>query len=200
MIPIPTPPRIRYLALALHTFAVYFIAIRFAPWMVFHWFRWGMPALGLSTTTLATDWYLQHMVLVTTIPALLAGYLTVRQSFTLAQFSWAIPTLVLLFKMIQFHPQDSVLTMHRMSSLRYFFEIQQVMPTFTNLTGTDPVRVLAQMTVTAPFYAGVAYAAGALVAKFRILQKLFSFESQPIPRFYGASREVQHPRRGACKP
>jgi hypothetical protein len=63
-----------------------------------------------------------------------------------------------------------------MSAFRYFFEIQPVMPTFATLFTTDVVRIAAQMMVTAPFYAGIAYSLGAIVARHQILVKLFSFE------------------------
>jgi hypothetical protein len=38
------------------------------------------------------------------------------------------------------------------------------------------VRVLAQMTVTAPFYAGIGYSLGALCGKLQVLKKIFPFE------------------------
>jgi hypothetical protein len=36
----------------------------------------------------------------------------------------------------------------------------------------DPVRVVAQLFVTAPFYAGIAYSLGALSSKYKLLTKL----------------------------
>jgi hypothetical protein len=60
-----------------------------------------------------------------------------------------------------------------MTAWRYFFEIQRVIPTFRNPLAGDPVRVLAQMYVTAPFYAGVAYSLGALAERYRLLQTVF---------------------------
>jgi hypothetical protein len=45
-----------------------------------------------------------------------------------------------------------------------------------NPLASDPVRVLAQMTITAPFYAGIAYSLGALASKHQLLTKLFTFE------------------------
>jgi hypothetical protein len=38
-----------------------------------------------------------------------------------------------------------------------------------------------QMSVTAPFYAGVAYSAGALASKYDVLAKLFTFEKHDEP-------------------
>jgi hypothetical protein len=63
-----------------------------------------------------------------------------------------------------------------MTALKYFFDIQKVMPTSANPDASDPVRVVAQMFVTAPFYAGVAYSVGALLSKHQVLTQLFTFE------------------------
>jgi hypothetical protein len=63
-----------------------------------------------------------------------------------------------------------------MTSIKYFFDIQKVMPTWANPLVSDPTRVAAQMFVTAPFYAGVAYSVGALIAKHELLTKLFTFD------------------------
>jgi hypothetical protein len=71
-----------------------------------------------------------------------------------------------------------------MSAFKYFFDIQQVMPTLENSLATDPVRVLAQMSVTAPSYAGLAYSLGELAWNRGLLAALFKLEkhhSQTIP-------------------
>lgn len=47
------------------------------------------------------------------------------------------------------------------------------MPTFADPLASDPVRVFAQMFVTAPFYAGVAYSFGAMVEKYRLFETIF---------------------------
>ncbi len=170
------PPRTRFAAFALHTFAVYFIALHAAPWMIGRWFAWFAPVLHLSTSTPPADWALQHIALVVIVPSVLAGYVTVRQSFTLAPWAWAVPTGVLIYKMLVVQDTNrSVLTGTSVSVFKYYFDIQQVMPTFSNPLASDPVRVLAQLAITAPFYAGVAYAIGALIAKYKLPQKLFEF-------------------------
>ena len=54
-------------------------------------------------------------------------------------------------------------------------DIQKFMPTRTNYF-SDPLRVLEQMTITVPFYAGVAYCLGALASKHRLLTEVFTYE------------------------
>jgi hypothetical protein len=110
------------------------------------------------------------------VPALLGGLITERRATSAAMWAWSIPALVLIRKMLQYHPPVSVLVRSSMSVFSYFFDIQRVMPTFANPLAGDPVRLLLQMTVTAPFYAGIAYSLGALFHRYRILTKLFSFE------------------------
>ena len=131
------------------------------------------------------------MEVVTIIPALILGYLRLtrfvpaallahlgeRQPDSVGVWAWVIPACVLAYKMIlyQIHT-PSVLYGKSVSAVAYFFDIRKVMPTFENWAGTDPVRVVAQMTVTAPLYAGIAYALGALASKQELLSRLFTFE------------------------
>jgi hypothetical protein len=60
-----------------------------------------------------------------------------------------------------------------MSAFSYFFDIQTSMPTMKDFAANDPVRALAQIIVTAPFYAGIGYSLGALAAKRTLLKRLF---------------------------
>jgi hypothetical protein len=81
--------------------------------------------------------------------------------------------LVLAYKMLRYQAPSSVLIGTSMSAFRYFFDIQTSMPTIANPTATDPFRALAQIIITAPFYAGVAYSLGALASKRKLLESLF---------------------------
>ena len=167
--------------LGLHTIAVYSCAVELSPWLVGRWSAWVAPSLGISTLTPAGDLYLQHLELATILPALIAGYLAARRPISVAVWAWCAPAAVLAYKMLQYHGPSSVLIPTSSSAFKYFFGIQPVMPTMLNLTATDPVRVLAQMTITAPFYAGVAYSLGALASKRNLLTKFFP------PRVSGVS-------------
>lgn len=162
-------------AFALHTLSVYVCAVHLAPWLVGRWFAWGARALQISATITPADWYLQHLELVSIVPAMLVGYIAARQPGSVATWVWGIPTLVLAYGMLRYHAPSSVLLGNPMSAARYYFYIEHTMPTMMNPTASDPVRVLAQMTVTAPFYAGVAYSVGAWSAQRNLITKLFGF-------------------------
>jgi hypothetical protein len=181
-------------ALILHTYIAYTCAMHISAWLVFHWFGWVMPILHVSTSVPATDWYLQHFEPMTIFPALAVGYLNVTRFLpntirnflheshhSVAPWAYAVPALVLLYRMLEHHAPSSVLYGSSMTAVKYFFDIQRVMPTWKNLLASDPVRVWAQMSVTAPFYAGVAYSLGALSSKHGLLTKLFTFEKHNEP-------------------
>jgi hypothetical protein len=65
-----------------------------------------------------------------------------------------------------------------MTAIRYFFDIQKVIPTFSNPLASDPERVWAQISVTAPFYAGIAYSLGVVASKHSLATKLFVLEKK----------------------
>lgn len=177
-------------AFVLHTYIAYTCAMHISPWLVFHWFGWIAPILQISISIPATDWLLQHFELATILPALVIGYINVTRFFpaiarsylhegrsgSIATWAWSVPTVVLLYRMLMYHAPSSVLFGTSVTAIGYFFDIQKVAPTFTNPLASDPVRVLAQISITAPFYAGVAYSLGALTSKHQLLAKLFTFE------------------------
>jgi hypothetical protein len=149
--------------------------------------------LKISISMPGTDWYLQHFEVLTVIPGLVAGYINVARFAlptlrnylhegrdSIAIWAWTIPTVVLLYRMLIYRA-PSVLFGSSMTAIKYFFDIQKVMPTFANPLASDPVRVWAQMSVTAPFYAGVAYSLGALSSQHALLSKLFKFEQHEEP-------------------
>jgi hypothetical protein len=172
-------------AFMLHTYVAYTCAMHLSEWLVFHWFGWVMPVLHVFTSTPATDWYLQHFELMTILPALVVGYINIARFLpntirdfihesrhSVATWAWIFPTLVLSFRMLEYHAPSSVLYRSSMTAMKYFFEIQRAMPTRQNLLAIDTARVWAQMSITAPFYAGVAYSLGALSSKHRVPTKL----------------------------
>jgi hypothetical protein len=178
-----------FAAFMLHTFVAYICALHLSQWMVFHWFAWIMPILHVTTRTPATDWYLQHFELVTILPALVVGYFNVARilpntvrnflhedRYSIATWAWIFPTLMLSYRMLAYHAPSSVLLGSSMTAVKYFFDIVKVMPTWQNPLASDPIRTWAQMSVTAPFYAGAAYSVGALASKYDLAEKLFTFE------------------------
>jgi hypothetical protein len=185
----PAPSRIAWLGLfLLDTFLVYLCAIHLSPFLVGRWFAWIAPVLGIPITVTPANWYLRHLELATIIPAFIAGYVDMGRflpatvgkqiatwrSGSAASLAWIVPTTLLLWSLLSFHSQSSVLFDSSTSALAYYFKIQNVMPTLSNFLDSDPVRVRSQMFVTAPFYASVAFSAGALAWKHRLLPRLVS--------------------------
>lgn len=163
----------RVAALSLHTLTVYVWAIHVGPWLVGRWLAWGAPILWRSAVVPPGDWYLQHLELVSIVPASIIGYIVARRPESVATWAWIVPSLMLVYRMLRYHSASSVLANAPISAISYFFDIQQSMPTMANLAASDPVRILAQMTITAPFYAGVAYSLGAMASKQKLLTRLF---------------------------
>jgi hypothetical protein len=158
---------------AFHTTAAAACGIHLGPWLLSRWFVWILPLAGMSTRTPTGDDYLQHFELVSIVPAFVVGYILSRHLGRLAACAWILPTVVLAYKLVAFtEPYASILAPHSSTRFSYFFVIQRSMPTFTpGFGGVDPVRVAQQMTVVAPFYAGLAYSIGALAARHNVSKK-----------------------------
>ena len=177
-------------ALAVHTFLVYFLAANVSPILVGRWFAWVLPALQFHPAISPRDWYLQNLELITVVPAVIGGYINlprfvptvvggqITEALPSAAWVWIIPTLVLLYKMAVYEAPSSVLYSGSHSAFKYFFEIMPHMPKWEEIVqgnlDADPTRLFAQLYVTAPFYAGVSYSAGALASKHGVIQKLRS--------------------------
>ncbi len=145
--------------------------------------------LHLSIGIPSRDWYLQHFESATVIPAMIVGYFSVRllpaairqyigasRAGRAAHLAWAAPTGILVYQMLVYHAlPPSVLYGSSVSAIKYFFDIQKIVP-LSYPFASDPVRVWAQMSITGPFYAGMAYSLGALASSHQILKKIFSFE------------------------
>jgi hypothetical protein len=179
---------------ALHTTAAAICGIHFGPWLLSRWYAWMLPLLGMSShTPTGSDW-LQHFELVSIVPAFVVGYLVSRRFGRLATYAWILPTLILTYELLKFtEPQVSILTPHSSTRLQYFFVIQRTMPTFTpGFGGVDPVRVALQTSAVAPFYAGLAYTAGALAAKHDLLKRIFgSSPMQPEPEMTQTGKRAE---------
>lgn len=158
-------------AFCLHLLTVYLCALHLSPWIVGHTFNWLLATFKVLPQISPADWYLQHLTLISIIPALLVGYLAALRMSSTATWVWLVPTAWLAYKMIQYSASGSVFGTS-MSAYEFFFAIQKTMPNSWNWTTTNPVRVLAQMTVTAPFYSGMAYSLGALLSKHKLIVRL----------------------------
>jgi uncharacterized membrane-anchored protein YitT (DUF2179 family) len=166
-----TPGIVRAVLFGAHTIAAYCCAWYVAPWLVFFWFVRILPILGISAQKPYMDWYLQHLALMTVSVDLVAGYVAARFiSARAALWVWAIPVLVMGYKMLVFESSHSVLIGNSMSAFRYYFEIVPELPQKTNLFVLT--RLLRQLAVTAPFYSGVGYGLGALAVERRVFERL----------------------------
>jgi hypothetical protein len=174
---------------ALHTTAAAVCGIHFGPWLLSRWFAWVLPILGMSSTP-SSDYWLQHLELVSIVPALAVGYLVSRCFEKLATWAWILPTLILLFRLLTFtEPYASVLASNPLSRFSYYFVIERSTPSFYNFAGT--ARVVEQMTFVAPFYASVAYSIGALMMRCKVMEKIIrSFRTEPEPEVFGPEEAV----------
>jgi hypothetical protein len=161
---------------AFHTTAAVVCGNFFGPWLLSRWDLWIAPLLGMpSHRPTGNDW-LQHFELTSIVPALVVGYLLSKHLRRLSLWAWIAPTIILAYQLWAFtDPPASVLAApHHSMRWEYFFVIQRTMPTFTpGFGGVDPIRVAAQMFVISPFYAGLAYSAGAFAAMHDLLKRIF---------------------------
>lgn len=117
-------------------------------------FLWPKAALSLaclditSTPNLActrrTDYWLQHLELVSIIPALVFGALVARYFQKVASWAWVVPTIILSYRLLTFNATNASVLTSGDSSFRfsYYFVIQRHMPTFSRSFGLggDPAR------------------------------------------------------------
>lgn len=117
---------------------------------------------------------MQHLELITIVPAALAGYINVRRPTSPATWSWLIPGVVLGYEVLWYVNNSSSALVHTsiVTGLAYFFRIERVMPSSADPFAGNVVRVLKQMMATAPFYAGLAYSLGALCSKRGFVRRL----------------------------
>jgi hypothetical protein len=176
--------------LAVHTTAVGLCATYLNFWLTGWFVRWVLPLIGEPAPSHVTDFYLQHFELANVIPAFLLGCILVRKFPEFSTWAWLVPTGMALYKLVTFVDTNvSVLgtgnPWHRFS---YYFVIQRVAPTlrFTttsvDVSGPDPIRFLAQITVVAPLYCSIAYCLGAFATKTKGLQRVWeSLSREPEP-------------------
>lgn len=166
---------------ALHTSVAALCGVHFGPWLISRWYAWIMPLSGMGTHHPTGNDYLQHFELASVAPAFVVGYVVARRFPRLATCAWIVPTIVLAFKILTFHePPTSVFAPHSSTRFQYFFVIQRTMPTFApDFGGVDPIRAAEQLLAVAPFYASLAYTAGALAAGYDLWTRAFAVHTMP---------------------
>ena len=175
---------------ALHTSVAGLCVTYVSLWLAGQLVHWVLPLFGQPAPAHAVDFYLQHFELANLIPAFLLGWVIARKLPELSAWAWSLPTMIMVYKLATFvEPNPSVLTSgdawHRFT---YYFDIQRIAPTMritsasSDVSGPDPVRVLEQITVVAPFYCGIAYSIGALAMKAGVFQRIWeSLSREPEP-------------------
>src|SRR5258708_5709214 len=102
-------------------------------------------------------------------------------------WAWVLPTVIISYKLFTFtDPHPSVLAAaNPWSRFSYYFAIERFMPTLYDLRGSDPARVVEQITVVAPFYSGIAYSMGAVAQKHDLVERIITaLRRQPEPELF----------------
>jgi hypothetical protein len=176
---------------AFHTTIAAICPMHVGHWLVGCWFAWILPLTGRTSSAGFmdySDYYLQHLELLSILPAMAVGYICCRYLPKVATWAWILPTLILSYKLLTFtDPQASVFSSSPLSRFSYYFVILRLTPTFTDLRGSDPIRLVQQMTVVAPFYSSVAYSIGALLEDHKMLERIIRRTfAEPESEVFGA--------------
>jgi hypothetical protein len=169
---------------ALHTTAAAICGLHFGPWLLSRWFVWILPLVGISSDTPRADYWIQHLELVSVIPALVVGFVVSRYFEKLASWAWLLPTIILSYKLLTFtDPHTSVLASNPLSRFSYYFVTEPSMPSFYNIP--DTARFAVQISYVASFYSGVAYSIGALTMRYKVIEKIIrSLRRDPEPEVF----------------
>ena len=163
------------------------------PWLFSRWFVWILPLFRISPAMPRADYWLQHLELVSIIPALVFGALIARYFEKLASWAWVVPTIILSYRLLTFTDANasvlaSLASVDSWSRFSYYFVILPHVPTFSQSFGLsgDPIRFAQQLDVTVPFYSGIAYSVGALLTKHKAIDRIVtSLRREPEPEVFG---------------
>jgi hypothetical protein len=157
----------------LHLAAVYAIVHFCTAWLA-GWTRgWLLPFLRIKTSSSsAMEFLFSHVLLFSFVPAFLAGLINARFHHRVAQFVWLVPAAILAYKLATF-PAPSVLQSQLSAAFHQYFGGGFLIREFRDWhdfwsivdSNPDMARGLAQMTFTAPFYAGVGYSVAAWIGR-----------------------------------
>lgn len=149
----------------LHLAAVYAIVKFCTAWLA-GWTRGTfLPLVGQPTTSSGFEFLFSHLFVFSSIPAFAAGLANARFKHKVAEFVWLVPAVILTYKFLTF-PTVSVLLQSQSSApFHQYFGGGFSIPDFRDShefwtvvrSNPDILRGMAQLDITAPFYAGVAY-------------------------------------------
>lgn len=157
---------------ALHLATLY-VVVQFAtPWLAGWTYGRLLPFLQIQTSSSVYQFQFSHVFMFSLIPALLTGVATAHFKHKAALLVWIVPTAVLAYKLATFRYPHSVLYGSPSPVWHYYFGGDFLIPAFHswrefwNAAGSNPdmARGMAQLTYTAPFYAGLAYSLSAWVS------------------------------------
>jgi hypothetical protein len=156
----------------LHLAAVYAIVNFCTAWLA-GWTRGTLlPLLQQPTTLSSFEFLFSHLFVFSFIPAFAAGLANARFKHKVAEFVWLVPAVVLTYKFLTF-PTVSVLQSQSSAAFHQYFGGGFSIPDFRNWiefwtivrSNPDMLRGKAQLDITAPLYAGVAYSLAAWLGR-----------------------------------
>jgi hypothetical protein len=154
----------------LHVAVVYAIVNFCTPWLA-GWTRGRLLPLIQRRTPSSSqfEFLFSHLLAFSFVPAFLAALVNARFKHRVAQFVWLVPTAILAYKLATF-PAPSVLQNQLSAAFHQYFGGGFLIGEFRGwddlrslYSNPDMTRGMAQMTFTAPFYAGVGYSAAAWI-------------------------------------
>jgi hypothetical protein len=166
--------RWKFLWFALHLATVY-VLVQFAtPWLAGWTYGKFLPFVQIHTSPSVYEFEFSHVFMFSFTPALIAGVMNARFKHKAALLVWIVPTAVLVYKLATFSSPHSVLYSSSSSPVwHYYFGGDFFIPQFHSwrefwdAAGSNPdmARGMAQLTFTAPFYAGFAYSLAAWISR-----------------------------------
>ncbi len=165
--------RWEFLWFALHLATVYVLVHFATPWLAGWTYGKLLPFFQIHTSSSVWEFQFSHVFMFSFIPALIAGTVNARFKHKAALLVWIVPTAVLVYKLATFSSPHSVLYSSPSSPVwHYYFGGDFLIPQFHSwrefwdAAGSNPdmARGMAQLTFTAPFYAGLAYSLAAWIS------------------------------------
>jgi hypothetical protein len=156
-----------------HVAAVYLIVHFCTPWLA-AWTRGTLlPLLQMpSNSSSGFEFFFSHLFVFSFVPAFLAGLVNARFKHTVAEFVWVVPTAILAYKLITFPAVASVFQSPSSSAFHQYFGGGFLIAEYRDWddfwrivrSNPDMMRGMAQVSFTAPFYAGVGYSVAAWIS------------------------------------
>jgi hypothetical protein len=164
-----------------HLAAVY-LTVKFWTPRLAGW-TWGtlLPLLQLPTSLSSFAFLFSHIFVFSFVPAFVAGLVMARFRPKAAQTVWLIPTVILAYKLVSYRAGISILS-HSWPAFHHYFGGDFLIPEFYDWhqfwsmvgSSSDMTRGIAQLTFTAPFYAGVGYSLAAWICHRTRMDRILS--------------------------